>query len=80
MANLTDTTTTKACTPLQINILKDSLKQSIDQETDVDLLEQCAALLSSDKDLYDLNRAISMDSLLAMVKEDIHSMFKNSRQ
>lgn len=78
MANLTNTSTTEAYTPLQINVLKDSLKQSIDQETDIDLLQQCAQLLSSDKDSYDLNRAISMDSLLSMVKEDIHTIFKNS--
>ena len=78
MANLVDTLAIDAYTPLQINVLKDSLKESIDRESDIDLLRKCALLLSSDKDMYDLNRAISMDSLLSMVKEDIHTMYQNA--
>lgn len=78
MANLVDTLAIDAYTPLQINVLKDSLKESIDRESDIDLLRKCALLLSSNKDMYDLNRAISMDSLLSMVKEDIHTMYQNA--
>jgi len=78
MANLVDTLAIDAYTPLQINVLKDSLKESIDRESNIDLLRKCALLLSSDKDMYDLNRAISMDSLLSMVKEDIHTMYQNA--
>ena len=76
MANLVDTSAIDAYTPLQINVLKDSLKESIDRESNIDLLRKCALLLSSNKDMYDLNRAISMDSLLSMVKEDIHTMYQ----
>ena len=78
MANLVDTLAIDAYTPLQINVLKDSLKESIDRESNIDLLQKCALLLSSNKDMYDLNRAISMDSLLSMVKEDIHTMYQNA--
>ena len=78
MANLVDTLAIDAYTPLQINVLKYSLKESIDRESNIDLLRKCALLLSSNKDLYDLNRAISMDSLLSMVKEDIHTMYQNA--
>lgn len=78
MANLVDTLAIDAYTPLQINVLKDSLKESIDRENNIDLLRKCASLLFSDKDMYDLNRAISMDSLLSMVKEDIHTMYQNA--
>jgi hypothetical protein len=78
MANLVDTLAIDAYTPLQINVLKDSLKESIDRESNIDLLRKCALLLSSNKDMYDLNRAISMDSLLSMVKEDIHTMYQNA--
>ena len=78
MANLVDTLAIDAYTPLQINVLKDSLKESIDRESNIDLLRKCALLLSSNKDMYDLNRAISMDSLLSMVKEDIHAMYQNA--
>jgi hypothetical protein len=78
MANLVDTSAIDADTPLQINVLKDSLKESIDRESNIDLLRKCALLLSSNKDMYDLNRAISMDSLLSMVKEDIHTMYQNA--
>ena len=78
MANLVDTLAIDAYTPLQINVLKDSLKESIDRESNIDLLQKCALLLSSNKDMYDLNRAISMDSLLSMVKEDIHAMYQNA--
>ena len=80
MANLVDISAVDAYTPLQINVLKDSLKESIDRESNIDLLRKCALLLSSDKDIYDLNRAISMDSLLSMVKEDIHTMYQNAAQ
>ena len=78
MANLVDTSAIDAYTPLQINVLKDSLKESIDRESNIDLLRKCALLLSSNADMYDLNRAISMDSLLSMVKEDIHTMYQNA--
>lgn len=78
MANLVDTLAIDAYTPLQINVLKDFLKESIDRESNIDLLRKCALLLSSNKDMYDLNRAISMDSLLSMVKEDIHTMYQNA--
>ena len=78
MANLVDTLAIDAYTPLQINVLKDSLKESIDRESNIDLLRKCALLLSSNKDMNDLNRAISMDSLLSMVKEDIHTMYQNA--
>ncbi|MBR2771135.1 MAG: hypothetical protein IKD78_03855 [Bacteroidales bacterium] len=78
MANLVDTLAIDAYTPLQINVLKVSLKESIDRESNIDLLRKCALLLSSNKDMYDLNRAISMDSLLSMVKEDIHTMYQNA--
>ncbi len=78
MANLVDTLAIDAYTPLQINVLKDSLKESIDRESNIDLLRKCVLLLSSNKDMYDLNRAISMDSLLSMVKEDIHTMYQNA--
>ena len=77
MANLVDTLAIDAYTPLQINVLKNSLKESIDRESNIDLLRKCALLLSSNKDMHDLNRAISMDSLLSMVKEDIHTMYQN---
>ena len=75
---MVDISAVDAYTPLQINVLKDSLKESIDRESNIDLLRKCALLLSSNKDIYDLNRAISMDSLLSMVKEDIHTMYQNA--
>ena len=78
MANLVDTLAIDAYTPLQINVLKDSLKESIDRESNIDLLRQYALLRSPNNDMYDLNRAISMDSLLSMVKEDIHTMYQNA--
>ena len=78
MASTTETTPSSTYTPVQILALKDTLKASIDKENNIDLLRKCASLLFSDKDMYDLNRAISMDSLLSMVKEDIHTMYQNA--
>ena len=80
MANIADTQTINAYSPLQINALKAYLKESIDQESDIDLLRKCALLLSNEKDLDDLSRAISMDSLLSMVKDDIHAMYQKAAQ
>ena len=65
---------------VQIHALKDSLKSSIDKESNIDLLRKCALLLSIDQDVYDLGRAIPMNELLSMVKEDIHTMFQNAAQ
>lgn len=80
MANIADTQTINAYSPLQINALKAYLKESIDQESDIDLLRKCALLLSNEKDSDDLSRAISMDSLLSMVKDDIHAMYQKAAQ
>lgn len=80
MANTVEITPSSTYTPVQILALKDTLKASIDKENNVDLLRKCALLLSLDKDMYDLNRAIPMKDLLAMVKEDIHTMFQNTAQ
>lgn len=80
MANTVEITPSSTYTPVQILALKDTLKASIDKENDIDLLRKCALLLSLDKDMYDLNRAIPMKDLLAMVKEDIHTMFQNTAQ
>ena len=71
---------TSGYSQVQIHALKDSLKASIDKESNIDLLRRCALLLSIDKDLYDLGRAIPMNDLLSMVKEDIHTMFQNAAQ
>lgn len=80
MANTVEITPSSTYTPVQILALKDTLKASIDKENNIDLLRKCALLLSLDKDVYDLNRAIPMKDLLAMVKEDIHTMFQNTAQ
>ena len=80
MANTIRTAASNDYTQVQIHALKDSLKASIDNENDIDLLQKCALLLSLDKDRYDLGRAIPMKDLLALVKEDIHIMFQNAAQ
>jgi len=80
MANIVETTSSNGYSQVQIHALKDSLKASIDKESNVDLLRKCAMLLSLDKDMYDLSRAIPMNELLSMVKEDIHTMFQNAAQ
>lgn len=80
MANTAETATSNGYSQVQIHALKDSLKASIDKESNIDLLQKCALLLSLDKDMYDLSRAIPMKDLLAMVKEDVHSMFQNAAQ
>lgn len=80
MANTVEITPSSTYTPVQILALKDTLKASIDKENNIDLLRKCALLLSLDKDVYELNRAIPMKDLLAMVKEDIHTMFQNTAQ
>lgn len=74
MANAAESLPSSSFTPVQILALKDSLKASIDKESNIDLLQKCAMLLSLDKDTYDLSRAITMKELLSMVKEDVHSM------
>lgn len=78
MANIIETATSNGYSQVQIHALKDSLKACIDKESDIDLLRKCALLLSLDKDMNDLSRAIPMDELLSMVKEDIHTMFQNA--
>ena len=80
MANTIEMEATSDYSQVQIHALKDSLKASIDKESNIDLLRKCALLLSIDKDLYDLGRAIPMNDLLSMVKEDIHTMFQNAAQ
>ena len=80
MANMVETAAADGYSQVQIHALKDSLKASIDKESNVDLLQKCAMLLSLDKDMYDLSRAIPMNELLSMVKEDIHTMFQNPAQ
>lgn len=80
MANMVETAAADGYSQVQIHALKDSLKASIDKESNIDLLRECAMLLSLDKDLYDLGRAIPMNELLSMVKEDIHNMFQNAAQ
>ena len=80
MANTVEMAATSGYSQVQIHALKDSLKASIDKESNIDLLRKCALLLSIDKDLYDLGRAIPMNDLLSMVKEDIHTMFQNAAQ
>ena len=80
MANTVEITPSSTYTPVQILALKDTLKASIDKESNIDLLRKCALLLSSDKDVYDLSRAIPMKDLLSMVKEDINTMFQNAAQ
>lgn len=80
MANIVETAASNGYSQVQIHALKDSLKASIDKESNIDLLRKCAMLLSLDKDMYDLGRAIPMNDLLSMVKEDIHTMFQNSAQ
>jgi len=80
MANTAEMVASNGYSQVQIHALKDSLKASIDKESDIDLLRKCALLLSIDKDLYDLGRAIPMNDLLSMVKEDIHTMFQNAAQ
>ena len=80
MANTAEIAASNGYSQLQIHALKDSLKASIDKESNVDLLRKCALLLSIDKDLYDLGRAIPMNDLLSMVKEDIHTMFQKAAQ
>lgn len=78
MANTVETMVSNEYSQVQIHALKDSLKASIDKESNIDLLQKCAMLLSLDKDMYDLSRAIPMKDLLALVKEDIHAMFQNT--
>ena len=78
MANTVETMVSNEYSQVQIHALKDSLKASIDKESNIDLLQKCAMLLSLDKDMYDLSRAIPMKDLLAFVKEDIHAMFQNT--
>lgn len=80
MANTAEMVASNGYSQVQIHALKDSLKASIDKESNIDLLRKCALLLSIDKDLYDLGRAIPMNDLLSMVKEDIHTMFQNAAQ
>ncbi len=80
MASTAETTPSSTYTPVQILALKDTLKTAIDKENNIDLLRKCALLLSTNKDMYDLSRAVSMGSLLSMVKEDIHTMFQNTAQ
>ena len=80
MASTAEITPSSTYTPVQILALKDTLKTAIDKENNIDLLRKCALLLSTDKDMYDLSRAVSMGSLLSMVKEDIHTMFQNTAQ
>ena len=80
MANTAEMLASNGYSQVQIHALKDSLKASIDKESDIDLLRKCALLLSIDKDLYDLSRAIPMNDLLSMVKEDIHTTFQNAAQ
>ena len=80
MSNTIEMSATSGYSQVQIHALKDSLKASIDKESNIDLLRRCALLLSIDKDLYDLGRAIPMNDLLSMVKEDIHTMFQNAAQ
>ena len=80
MANIVETAASNGYSQVQIHALKDSLKASIDKESNVDLLRKCAMLLSLDKDMYDLSRAVPMNELLSMVKEDIHTMFQNAAQ
>ena len=80
MANTVEMAATNGYSQVQILALKDSLKASIDKESNIDLLRKCALLLSIDKDLYDLGRAIPMNDLLSMVKEDIHTMFQKAAQ
>lgn len=80
MANTAETMAPNGYSQVQIHALKDSLKASIDKESNIDLLQKCALLLSLDKDMYDLSRAIPMKDLLAMVKEDVHGMFQNTAQ
>ena len=80
MANTAEIVASNGYSQVQIHALKDSLKASIDKESNIDLLRRCALLLSIDKDLYDLGRAVPMNDLLSMVKEDIHAMFQNAAQ
>ena len=80
MANTAEIVASNGYSQVQIHALKNSLKASIDKENNIDLLRRCALLLSIDKDLYDLGRAIPMNDLLSMVKEDIHTMFQNAAQ
>lgn len=80
MANTVEIKPSSTFTTVQILALKDTLKASIDKESNIDLLRKCALLLSSDKDMYDLSRAIPMKDLLSMVKEDINTMFQNAAQ
>ena len=80
MENTAETRTSSGYSQVQIHALKDSLKASIDKESNIELLRECALLLSLDKDMYDLSRAIPMNDLLSMVKEDIHTMFQNTAQ
>ena len=80
MANTAEMVASNGYSQVQIHALKNSLKASIDKENNIDLLRRCALLLSIDKDLYDLGRAIPMNDLLSMVKEDIHTMFQNAAQ
>ena len=80
MTNTAEMVASNGYSQVQIHALKDSLKASIDKESNLDLLRKCAKLFSLDKDMYDLNRAIPMKDLLLMVKEDIHTMFQNAEQ